>query len=68
MIFHSFHVNSFTYSLLVLSLFITHPCKVLGQLPPRKIAPNPKTNPNPNPNPNQGVIFLRDNCLVAPHP
>ena len=24
----------------------------VGQLPPRKIAPNPKTNPNPNPNPN----------------
>ena len=24
---------------------------VLGQLPLRKIAPNPKTNPNPNPNP-----------------
>ena len=29
---------------------------VLGQLPPRKIAPNPNpnTNPNHNPNPNQG--------------
>ena len=24
--------------------------KVLGQLPPRKIVPNPKTNPNSNPN------------------
>ena len=33
---------------------------VLGQLPPRKIAPNPKTNPNPNPN--MGIIFLRGNC------
>ena len=41
---------------------------VLEQLPPRKIAPpKPKINPNPNPNPNQGSIFLRDNCLVAPH-
>ena len=39
---------------------------VLGQLPPRKIAPNPKTNPNPNPNPNQRAIFLPGNCLVAP--
>ena len=29
---------------------------VLGQMPPRKIAPNPKTNPNPNPNPNWGAI------------
>ena len=37
---------------------------VLGQLPPRKIAPNPKTNPNPN----QGAIFLGGNCLVAPQP
>ena len=27
---------------------------VLGQLPPRKIAPNPKTNSNPNPNPDPG--------------
>ena len=33
---------------------------VLGQLPPRKIAPlpNPKTNPNSNPNPNQGHFSL----------
>ena len=32
---------------------------VLGQLPPRKIAPNPKTNTNldPDSNPNRGVIF-----------
>ena len=37
---------------------------VLGQLPPRKIAPNPKTNPNSN----QGSIFLWGNCLVAPNP
>ena len=35
-----------------------------GQLPPRKIAPNPRTNPNPNPN--RGAIFLGGNCLVAP--
>ena len=36
---------------------------VLGQLPPRKIAHNPKTNPNPspNPNPNWGAIFLGGN-------
>ena len=27
---------------------------VLGQLPPRKIVPIPKTNPKPNPNPNWG--------------
>ena len=33
---------------------------VLGQLPPRKIAPNPKTNANPNPN--RGVTFLRGDC------
>ena len=39
---------------------------VLGQLPPRKIAPNPKTNPKPNPNPNRGAMFLECNCLVAP--
>ena len=31
---------------------------VLGQLPPRKIASNPKTNPNPN----RGAIFPRGNC------
>ena len=38
---------------------------VLGQLPLRKIVPNPKTNPNPNPNPNpnRGAIYLRCNCL-----
>ena len=41
---------------------------VLGQLPPKKIAPNPKTNPNPNLNPNQCSIFLRGNCLVTPQP
>ena len=41
---------------------------VLGQLPPRKIAPNPKTNSNPNPNPDpgrgggRGAIFFRGNC------
>ena len=35
---------------------------VLGQLPPRKIAPLLQTNPNPNPNPNQGSIFLRGSC------
>ena len=34
------------------SLFIA----VLGQIPPRKIDPNPK------PNPNQGAIFLGGNC------
>ena len=33
---------------------------VLGQLPPRKIVPNPKTNSNlnPNPNPNRGWGWL----------
>ena len=39
---------------------------VLGQLPPRKIAPpNPNfnTNPEPNPNTNRGAIFLGGNCL-----
>ena len=36
---------------------------VLGQLFPRKIAPNPKPNANPNPNPNWGAIFLGGNCL-----
>ena len=41
---------------------------VLGQLPPRKLSPDPKTNPKPNPNPNQGAIFLEGNCLVAPQP
>ena len=37
---------------------------VLGHLPPRNIAPNPKTNPNsnPNPDPNHGAIFLGGNC------
>ena len=37
---------------------------VLGQLPSRKIVPNPKTNPgsNPNPNPNLEAIFLGGNC------
>ena len=39
---------------------------VLGQLPQKKIAPNPKTNPNSNPNSNRGVIFLGGNCLVDP--
>ena len=33
---------------------------VLGQLPPRKIAPNP--NPYPNPNPNPRAILLGGNC------
>ena len=41
---------------------------VLGQLTPRKIAPQPKTNPNPNPNTNQGAILLGDNFLVDPQP
>ena len=37
--------------------------KVLGQLPPRKIALNPKPNPNANPNsdPNPGAILLAGN-------
>ena len=40
---------------------------VLGQFPPRKIAPNPNSNPNSNPNanpnlnPNRGAIFLGGN-------
>ena len=41
--------------------------KDLGQFPPKKIAPNPKTNPKPNSNPNQGSTFLGGNCLVAPN-
>ena len=41
---------------------------VLGQLTPRKIAPQPKTNPNPNPNTNRGAILLGDNFLVDPQP
>ena len=41
---------------------------VLGQLPPRKIASNPKTSPNPNPNPNQTAISLRGNFLVVSQP
>ena len=37
---------------------------VLGQLLPRKVAPNPTSNPNakPNPNSNRGAIFLGGNC------
>ena len=31
---------------------------VLGQLAPRKIAPNLNPNAKPNPNPNRGAIFL----------
>ena len=42
--------------------------RVLGQLPSRKIAANPKTNPKPNPNPTRGTIFFRCNCLGAPNP
>ena len=42
--------------------------RILGQLPPRKIAPNPKTNPKLNPNPNRETIFFGGNCLVAPNP
>ena len=39
----------------------------LGQLPPRKIAPNPKTNPNPNPNPNrEEAIFLEEQLSGCP--
>ena len=34
---------------------------VLGQLPQRKLPPNPKTNPNLDPNPNRGEIFLGGN-------
>ena len=41
---------------------------VLGQLPPRKITPNPKTNHYPTPNPNPGTNFFEGNCLVAPNP
>ena len=39
---------------------------VLGQLPPRKVDPNPKTNPNPNPNPNLGTVLVRVNCPDSP--
>ena len=41
---------------------------VLGQLPPRKIAPNPKTNPKPNANPNWGTIFSRAIVWLPPNP
>ena len=41
---------------------------ILGQSPPRKFPPNPKTNPNPTSNPNRGSMFLQGNCLVAPNP
>ena len=34
---------------------------VLGQLPLRKIAPNPKTNPYPNSNMYREAIFLGGN-------
>ena len=47
---------------IILPIFLTFSCDllftVLGQLPPRKIAPNPKTNPKPNPNLTRGN-FLR---------
>ena len=42
--------------------------EVLGQLPPRKINPQPKTSPKPNPNPKRRAIFLGGNCLVVPNP
>ena len=52
--------------------------EVLGQLRPRKIAPNPKTNPNPNPNPNRrqfsmgAIVWLphnsRTNSNLDPNP
>ena len=58
---NEFHILSYMY---VLCMFV----QVLGQLPPNKIAPNPKTNPKPNPNPNQVAIFLGGNRLVAPQP
>ena len=39
---------------------------ILGQLPQKKVAPNPETNPNPNRN--QGAIFLQGNYLVVLKP
>ena len=43
-----------------------HIYTVLGQLPPRKIAPNPKTNPNsnPSPNPNWGGGAISSGAVV----
>ena len=41
---------------------------VLGQLPAKRTAPNPKTKPKSNPNPNRGAIFLGGICLVYPNP
>ena len=41
-------------------IFNNNKITVLGQLPRRKIVPNPKIN--------QGAIFLGDNSLVAPTP
>ena len=46
--------------------------KVLDPLPPRKIAPNPKTNPKPNPNPNGwqfssgAIVWLPPNPKTNP--
>ena len=41
---------------------------VLGQLPPRKFAPSPKTNLNSNPNCNWGAIFLGVIAWLPPNP
>ena len=41
---------------------------VLGQLPPRKIAPNPKTNPQPNLTLTEEQLFLRAIVWLPPKP
>ena len=49
-----------------------HRKTVAGQLPPRKIAPNPKTNPKPNPNSNRegerGQFFSEAIVWLPPNP
>ena len=41
---------------------------VLGQLPPRKIVPNPKTNPQPNLTLTEEQLFLRAIVWLPPKP
>ena len=55
-----------TYSVLGSDCFHYIYHKVLGQLPLRKIAPDPKTNPNTNPNPycNRGQFSLGANVRI----
>ena len=52
----------------VLSLLRYTILTVLGQLPPRKIAPQHQNQPYSKPNSNRRAIFLGGNCLVDPNP